>query len=859
MAGTPEERLGLLKACPDAILREALYRRGMLDLIPWDKTAPRERAVEIAQCFDGMPPGYWAGFWKVVEELRREAGPMPSRDDRSPPVPAGPFKLSGLPRVTTELHGREAELALLDECWESEEPHILGFIGESGQGKTVLVHTWLNQFLQDGLRGATCVYVHSFYRQGTGQGGSSDDFLEAALRFLKDPSPSDGKPADKAARLAAILRQYRTLLVLDGVEPLQENVDPAARFQDSGIKALLQELAYGFRGLCVVTSRRSLDDLRGFVEQGFYREQPILPVTEEAGADIIEEAGVSPSEDVAAAARDFAVHGLSMRSLGRFIAAFLDGDASRRREVSELATEQGTLEEILAAFDSRLTDTQRCAMRMVGLFEEPAKLQVVRCLWEFPAVEGVTEPVLDLTPEKWFHLAESLRDLGLLWPRDEEELEVVDAHPRIRGYFGGRLKEENEAGWRECHRRLFRRLAQITPRFPDTLNEMLPLYAAVRHGCQAGLHQEAYVEVYRARILRGKEFYSVKNLGAFGADLGATACFFEEPWRRLASGLSQGDQAWLLNQAAICLRSLGRPTEAVEPMRASRDMCVQQESWTEAAIRGCNLSELELTLGEVAAAVRDAEKSVDFADRSDSAFWPLGSRATLGDALHQSGRRAEARERFREAEAMQAQWQPPYPLLYSLRGVQYCDLLLGQAERAAWQTTLNAECGMQYAERAPVCGEVEQRAATMLKWERENWLLDTALDHLILGRAALYRTILVQSTIDGRQSAVEHLAVAVEGLRTAGQLQELPRGLLSRALLRHVSGDAEGSARDLDEAWEIAQRGPMRLHMADVLLHRARLFRDTAALAEARKLIEQCGYWRRKEELEDAEEAARDW
>jgi hypothetical protein len=30
-------------------------------------------------------------------------------------------------------------------------------------------------------------------------------------------------------------------------------------------------------------------------------------------------------------------------------------------------------------------------------------------------------------------------------------------------------------------------------------------------------------------------------------------------------------------------------------------------------------------------------------------------------------------------------------------------------------------------------------------------------------------------------------------------------------------------------------------------------------LAAARRLIEQCGYWRRKEELEDAEAAAKNW
>ncbi len=74
-----------------------------------------------------------------------------------------------------------------------------------------------------------------------------------------------------------------------------------------------------------------------------------------------------------------------------------------------------------------------------------------------------------------------------------------------------------------------------------------------------------------------------------------------------------------------------------------------------------------------------------------------------------------------------------------------------------------------------------------------------------------------------------------------------------------MEGDAEGARADLDEAWRIAERGPMRLHVADIHLTRARLFRDKAALAEARKLIEQCGYWRRKEELEDAEEAAKYW
>jgi hypothetical protein len=78
----------------------------------------------------------------------------------------------------------------------------------------------------------------------------------------------------------------------------------------------------------------------------------------------------------------------------------------------------------------------------------------------------------------------------------------------------------------------------------------------------------------------------------------------------------------------------------------------------------------------------------------------------------------------------------------------------------------------------------------------------------------------------------------------------------------------DSAQEDLDEAWEIADRGPMRLHLADIHLYRARLFglqKQTAYplrwkspqddLKKARQLIEESGYWRRKEELENAEEA----
>ena len=218
---------------------------------------------------------------------------------------------------------------------------------------------------------------------------------------------------------------------------------------------------------------------------------------------------------------------------------------------------------------------------------------------------------------------------------------------------------------------------------------------------------------------------------------------------------------------------------------------------------------------------------------------------------------------------MQAKKQPEYPRLYSIQGFFYCDLLVGEAQRAAWHIVVGRCLPDEKQTESPIradllkaCDEVAGRAAQTLEWiSPTESLVDIALDHLTLGRATLFGALLDQ-VASGPSHITEargHLDDAVKGIRKADTVNHVPRGLLTRAWLRQIEGNESGARDDLAEAWEIAERGPMRLFMADVQLTRARLFRDKAALAEARTLIEQCGYHRRDEELADAERAAKDW
>src|SRR5215468_9567021 len=117
----------------------------------------------------------------------------------------------------------------------------------------------------EGWRGAERVFGWSFYSQGTDRLSSSDEFIDAALRWFGDADPKVGSPWDKGERLANLVRKPRTILVLDGVEPLQWGPGvEQGKLKDPALQALVKELGAQNRGLCLITSRIEVADLEAW-------------------------------------------------------------------------------------------------------------------------------------------------------------------------------------------------------------------------------------------------------------------------------------------------------------------------------------------------------------------------------------------------------------------------------------------------------------------------------------------------------------------------------------------------------------------------------------------------------------------
>ncbi len=778
-----------------------------------------------------------------------------------PPAPPPPdwaplekIDIGRLPATGAELFGRQNELALLDEAWEASDTNVVSLVAWGGVGKSTLVNKWLEQMAEDNYRGALRVFGWSFYSQGTGERvTSADQFVAEALKWFGDEDQTVRSPWVKGQRLADFVRQEPTLLILDGMEPLQSDLDyERGKINDPALATLVAELARENSGLCVISTREAVADLEPFRETT--REESLEQISAEAGRALLRIGGVRGTDvELEAATRDFGNHAFALNLLAAYLHEVPGHHISGAAEIPDLdiPIEKGRHpRRVMAAFAERFGDGPEVELlRVLGLFDRPADADAVAAVRTAPPIAYLTTGLQQLpdsallrfiyttfgnrrrmSNSDWLNLLSKLRTAGLVAPESRHRPDTLDAHPLVREHFGQQLREEHSAAWREGNDRLYEHYKVAAPELPDTLEEMAPLFAAVAHGCAAGRHQKALVEVYLRRIQRANEAFNIKKLGAFGADLAALAGFFDPPWKRTVAGFIEDDQGYLLNAAGFGLRALARLTEAAEPMQAALESAIAQEHWVHASVAAGNLSEIHLTIGNLRQALDYAQQSVDLADESSDAFQKMGKRTTLADALHQAGQMERAEDLFLEAEAMQKERQPEFQFLYSMQGFQYCDLLLEQGRHQ----------------------EVQERASQTLEWgeQSEASLLSIAVEHLSLGCAHLAEV--QQKGTDDLSKAAEHLDRAVDGLRQAGTQHHIPRGLLARAALYRVQDEYEEAQRRVDEAMVIAERGGMGLHQADAHLEYARLYVAMGKKPKAREhwvkakgMVEEMGYHRR--------------
>jgi len=538
-------------------------------LLDKDPTQRFQTPAELLKVMPMIADAIACGHTIALQSLRKTHVVESHTATRGSPAKLGPKKISvaRLPVTGSDVFGREEDIAFLDAAAANPRVNIVSIVAWAGVGKSTLVNCWLRRIAAEDYRSAELVFGWSFYRQGTsGQSSSADEFVDTALAWFGDPDPRVGTAWEKGERLAKLIAYHRTLLVLDGLEPLQNPPGPQeGRLREPALQALLRELAAFNTGLCIVTTRLPVADIAEHEgASALRRELERLP--SDAGAKLLRALGVKGREaELRTASDEFTGHCLALTLLGSYLTDAYRGDIRHRKEVSErLAYDvrQGAhARKVMESYQTWFGEgPELSVLRMLGLFDRPADEKALGALLKPPNIRGLTESLIDLSPIEWRTILARLRRARLLAPEDPHNPGHLDAHPLVREYFGEQLRNQRTEAWRECNSRLFKYYRELTPQLPDTFREIEPLFLAVICGCRAGLFREALHEIYIPRIQRGNASFAANVLGARGAVLSALAHFFENGrWGSPAEmgvegqSLTPEDHLYILMQAALYL------------------------------------------------------------------------------------------------------------------------------------------------------------------------------------------------------------------------------------------------------------------------------------------------------------------
>ena len=346
-----------------------------------------------------------------------------------------------LPTVEGELFGRSSELALLDKAFSDADTHIVQLIAAGGTGKTKLLQYWLDE----NKHKIKAQLIHSFYSQGSSEDKqiSSTPFFIQALKALgSDKTIADFQTEEeKGEHIAELLRAKCCLLVLDGLEPLQQaSQGMRGELKDRAIRRLLRQLASDHNSLCIITTRRKVHELEG---RKTVHSHDLGNLAPEDGIKLLKSFGVQGREaEMLAAVQEYNCHALALHLLANAVATYLGNDIRKRDTLPELIGEYDYVERhafrVMQAYQHWLAGSiELKLLYLLSLFDHPVEQEVLQVLWE----AQIPELTQGVTIRDWQAAQKVLIKEYRMMSAHQNQDDLFDCHPLIREYFGQQLKK----------------------------------------------------------------------------------------------------------------------------------------------------------------------------------------------------------------------------------------------------------------------------------------------------------------------------------------------------------------------------------------------------------------------------------
>ncbi|MCA1852634.1 MAG: SIR2 family protein, partial [Beggiatoa sp.] len=388
------------------------------------------------------PDGDHAALQVLLEHLAERCRPA-GLAFAAPPLAPAATPASTLPAKWVhetsndeKFTGRNDDIVRLDRWVRDAAVRVLAVCAVGGTDKTALIGHWLKNTVGWRIRPFAGLFAWSFYQQR-----DTKEFLEAFLAWARETfrTPKANADTKLVAAALAVLRAQPLVLVLDGLEVLQEGPDDTSygSFLDGDLRELLAALCQrDHRSMAMLTSRFVFADLDRFLGTAFHQLE-LHGLAPDKGARLLEELGVRgpPAE------REHVSEQLDGHPLGlRVVADALpeeDRDEPRRfldhrfhiGALPEGAFLNDKLRRLLVFYEKKLPVVQVRILGIVSLFRAPVADETVLRLVRGLFCEALPDDAT-LTTE-----LQRLQSHGILTCEPIGNDQGSACHPILRDHF----------------------------------------------------------------------------------------------------------------------------------------------------------------------------------------------------------------------------------------------------------------------------------------------------------------------------------------------------------------------------------------------------------------------------------------
>lgn len=769
-----------------------------------------------------------------------EKYPMQTAEEVQPLSPqpqlksALPDKYIHKPTDDENFKGRALDFALLNRWGNDPATRMIAITGIGGQGKTALVGRWLKQERTPTLAGMP-VFYWSFYEDlDVGK------FLEKMVEFCMPIVQVYGKQEiEPISFILSVVQQARLMLVLDGLEVLQEETGKPAhgRINHPLLEQLLQQwLRYTHQGLMILTSRFHFPQLERYSGVRFHHLN-LERLSTEDGITLLRKLNVLGEEKILKTyVEKLYGHPLALRVLASTVkrCCFSDLAQFKGGQVLTVSGEQDPLskklEHLLSFYEGQLKNGQKELLGIISLFKRPVEIKsFVALLGKMKSLKNT--PLAKANAEQIEKQLDLLNEDFLV----EKTKEGITTHPVIRDYFRGALKIVGS-------RREVADFLKARPgaELPQNIEEVRDLVEAVQLLCDEGEYEAAH-DLYKSRLYAGGYEADVfKSLPAVSEGLECSLAFVSGDVRIQQVERILGKSPVAFHCAGVSLYSdyLGNLAQALEWNYRCLEISHQIKDKMNQSLALYEISNIEMVMGNIQQARGTVSQALSLSNETrdlDDLRAGFANKAYYEFLLSDS---IQAFQNFEIALYYERKARPDEQHLYSIWGNQQAEFLI---RVQAWK-------------------QFEAENAWNIQISDKNHWNDTlAFCHLLQGWYEICQ---------GQLSRVENaLAQAERILRLSGMVEYICRLDWVWALLDEAKGEYEkGLHRANDALFTCADKG-FRLWQADLMVLRGRLQimqfqkenqkdKDLLEKAgddgyEALRIAEQTGYiWAKVEALE---------